>query len=80
MKGAPAKKDAHTGMQALSPAAESALVDHIQRCAARGFPLNPADVRDFEQVLARRSSSSSTAPKLGRAWMQGFLLWHPKLQ
>lgn len=43
-QGKPPKKEAQNVQQALSPAAETALVKHIKHCAAGGFLLNPANV------------------------------------
>ena len=80
LNGAQSKKDAHTHQQLLLPAAETALVKRIQRCAASGFPLNPGDVCSYAQTLAHHTSGESDAAKLGRAWMQGFLLWHQQIQ
>ncbi|CBQ69138.1 related to transposase [Sporisorium reilianum SRZ2] len=79
-KGVQAKKDAQTNQQALSLAAESILVDHIRRCSATGFLLNPADVRDFASMLKESKAASSATEKISVSWMQSFLLRHPELK
>lgn len=63
-KGVQAKKDAQTGQLALSPAAETAFVDHIRRCSTSDFPQNPADVRDFALSLKSSKAGGSVTEKI----------------
>ncbi|SJX64778.1 related to transposase [Sporisorium reilianum f. sp. reilianum] len=79
-KGVQAKKDAQTNQQALLPAVESILIDHIHRCSATGFPLNPADVCDFALTLKESEAAGLAMEKISVSWMQSFLLWHPELK
>ena len=80
LKGWTSKKQAQNSQQALPPAAETALVEHIRHCAAGGFPLNPADVHVAAQGLAHGSSAGSGTTKLGHDWLSGFLLRHPAIK
>ncbi|SJX62091.1 related to transposase [Sporisorium reilianum f. sp. reilianum] len=79
-KGVQAKKDAQTNQQALLPAAESILVNHIRCCSATSFLLNPADVRNFASTLKEGEAASSAMEKISISWLQSFLLQHPELK
>ncbi|CBQ71472.1 conserved hypothetical protein [Sporisorium reilianum SRZ2] len=79
-KGKQTKQDAHSHQQALSPFNETTLLNHIRHCAAGGFLLNPADVRDFTEYLARGGSGDSGAVKLGHNWVSFFLNRHLSIQ
>lgn len=73
-------KDAHADQQTLTPAAESALADHIRRCASSGFPLTPATIREYANTITRPVPGRIDTPAVGKAWLQGFLLRHPSLK
>lgn len=80
LAGTPPKKDAQVGQQSLTPAAESALVEHIRRCAYSGYPLTPANIREYANTISRRISGRVDAVDVGRNWLQGFLLRHPTIR
>ncbi|SJX64987.1 related to transposase [Sporisorium reilianum f. sp. reilianum] len=80
LKGVQAKKDAQTNQQALLLAAESILVNHIRRCSATSFLLNPADVCNFALTLKEGEAASSATEKISVSWLQSFLLRHPELK
>ncbi|SPO31976.1 related to transposase [Ustilago trichophora] len=73
-------REGHASMQALTPAAETALLEHIRRCACSGFPLTPAQIRDYANTVSRGIPGCTDAPDVGRNWLQGFLLWHPSIR
>lgn len=66
-------------MQALTPAAESALVDHIRLSAYSGYPLTPAQIREYANAVSRRIGQTGPVD-VGRNWLQGFLLRHPSIR
>ncbi|SJX60738.1 related to transposase [Sporisorium reilianum f. sp. reilianum] len=74
------KADAHTSQQALLPASENILLEHIRSSAAMGFLLNPADVQEFAQMLTRGSTNNLGLAKLGTNWLSLFLVHHPSIQ
>ncbi|SPO30882.1 related to transposase [Ustilago trichophora] len=80
LSGVPTIKEGHASMQALTPAAETALLEHIRRCACSGFPLTPAQIRDYANTVSRGIPGCSDAPNVGRNWLQGFLLRHPSIR
>lgn len=80
LQGRTPKKQAQVAQQALSPSAEMALAEHIQRCASNQFPLNTRDVVDFAQMLAHGHDGSSGMDKIGHNWLTSFLLRHPELK
>ena len=73
------KKEAQNNMQALLPASESVLVEHIQHCACSGFPLTPSDIHKFAHSLMHSSFAQGQPVKLGHCWLQSFLLHHPSI-
>ncbi|SPO32559.1 related to transposase [Ustilago trichophora] len=79
LSGVPTIREGHASMQALTPAAETALLEHIRRCACSGFPLTPAQIRDYANTVSRGIPGCTDAPDVGRNWLQGFLLWHPSI-
>ncbi|SJX65783.1 related to transposase [Sporisorium reilianum f. sp. reilianum] len=79
-KGKQSWQDTHTSQQALLLLNETALLNHIRRCATGGFPLNPVDVWDFTEYLACGGSSNSGVVKLGHNWVSSFLNRHLLIQ
>ncbi|SPO22767.1 related to transposase [Ustilago trichophora] len=78
--GRQTKQASHANQQALTPAAETALLEHIQRCACSGFPLMPALIRDYANTILRGILGCSQAPDVGTSWLQGFLRRHPSIR
>ncbi|SPO27531.1 related to transposase [Ustilago trichophora] len=79
LSGVPTIREGHASMQALTPAAETALLEHIRRCACSGFPLTPAQIRDYANTVSRGIPGCTDAPDVGWNWLQGFLLRHPSI-
>ncbi|SPO28404.1 related to transposase [Ustilago trichophora] len=79
LSGVPTIREGHASMQALTPAAKTALLEHIRRCACSGFPLTPAQIRDYANTISRGIPGCTDAPDVGQDWLQGFLLRHPSI-
>ncbi|SPO30161.1 related to transposase [Ustilago trichophora] len=80
MLGRQSKKGANEAEQALTSAAENAVVTHIRRCACSGFPLMPAIVMEYANAVSWPLPAGGTPIKLSHAWLQSFLLWHPEIK
>ncbi|SPO24922.1 related to transposase [Ustilago trichophora] len=80
MSGRQNKKAANEAQQALTCAAENAVITHIQRCACSGFPLTPAVVMQYANAVSRPLPAGGTLVKLSHAWLQSFLLRHPEIK
>ncbi|GAC97421.1 transposase [Pseudozyma hubeiensis SY62] len=74
------KCSARDDLQALTPAAETALVDHIRRCACSRYPLTPSILRHYATTITRTDTSRSTTTKLSANWLQSFLIRHPSIR
>ncbi|SPO28103.1 related to transposase [Ustilago trichophora] len=80
MSGRQNKKAANEAQQALTCAAENAVITHIQRRACSGFPLTPAVVMQYANAVSRPLPAGGTLVKLSHAWLQLFLLRHPEIK
>lgn len=79
MEGRHPKKDAQTDQQRLMLAAETALVEHIRRCATSGYPLTPALLCQYANTITHPVPGGSQPPEVMHAWLQSFMLHHPTI-
>ena len=77
--GRKSRTEAFKDPQALPPAAEDVLVQHICRQADFGFPVTPQALKNLAQQLLRQHTSNNDAT-LGTNWVAAFTHRHPELK
>ena len=85
--GRPSRQDTAVKRQYLTSTEERALVNHVLRLAARGYPVPVKFLRYLAQWIVRQRSSTFQVPTAddkvllpGKNWPQGFYKRHPELK
>jgi hypothetical protein len=78
-KGRPSRLTKAQSQQYLTSSEEKALVQHVLRTAALGFPLRIKDIPLLAFSIARRRSATKAIKPPNKNWPQAFAKRHPQL-